>query len=195
MSTERERNLEAEWVARLRAAADTRPFDLPSLTDGTTSDAAPARTVPDLLRRRLLGTVRAASAERRLREAARVPAVDVAAGLRSARLSAKLSEDEVAARLSLTPDQVRMAEQSTASMLSWPASSIADLLDLLDVPLAVLAASAHPSAKLSREEPRSSGRQRAASVAPSAGPLFPPTLSEAARILCERGREDLLSVG
>jgi hypothetical protein len=110
--------------------------------------------------------------------------------LRSARAAAGVGEEELAERLNIGVALLRDAETSAHGILDWPAESLADVLEVLDIPLPLVRSS------LRRPRPRRSGDpslyQAAASLADD-GPLFShPTLADTARILRERGLGRLL---
>jgi hypothetical protein len=78
-------------------------------------------------------------------------------------------------------------------VLDWPAESLADILELLDIPLEVVRSSVRRPRQRGRAEP--SLYQAAASLAADGPPFSHPTLADTARILRERGREHLLVPG
>ncbi|HEY0151792.1 MAG TPA: hypothetical protein VGB92_07340 [Longimicrobium sp.] len=156
----------------------------------------PVGSLPDTVRGRLLRTVRGAGVDRRIADV-RTPAPagrSFSEHLRAVRADAKLSVEELANRLSIPVHHLREAERSASALLSWPASAIADLLQLLDLPLHRATASVRAAEPLFGSPTRVAHRA-AASLADDRTTVPAPIFSETARILRERGRDDLLVAG
>jgi transcriptional regulator with XRE-family HTH domain len=157
---------------------------------------APVGSLPDTVRGRLLRTIRGAGVDRRIAEVrAPTPAGrSFSEHLRSVRADAKLSLEELADRLSVPAQHLRDAERSASALLSWPAPAVAELLQLLDLPLHIATASVRRAEPLFGSPNRVP--YRAAASLPEDHTSFPaPIFAETARILRERGRDDLLVAG
>jgi transcriptional regulator with XRE-family HTH domain len=155
-----------------------------------------AGTLPDTLKGRLLRTVRDAGVDRRI-SATRGPVApgrSVSEHLRLVRTDANLSLEELAGRLSVTAQQLRDAERSATALLAWPDASVADLLELLDTPIHIIAAAVRRPGPLFGPPQRIEHRL-AASVSGESARVSAPLFAETARILRERGRDDLLADG
>ena len=153
---------------------------------------APQDVMSDVVREQAVRTIRNAAVDGRL-EAVRADlpiAGGFSAALRSARTSAGLSTEELAGRLSISVSLVRDAEASARTVLGWPAESLADVLEILDIPLHVVRSSVRRPRPRGRSEPTL--YQAAASLAADGPPFSHPTLADTARILRERGRGHLL---
>lgn len=158
--------------------------------------ARPAQEMmSDVAREQAVRAAKSAAVDRQL-QAARVN-LPIASGfsvaLRSARTAASISDEELASRLSIGVGLLRDTEVSARAVLEWPAESLADVLEILDIPLHVVRSS------LRRPRPRGGPNtnpfQAAASLAADQPPFSHPTLADTARILRERGRGHLLVLG
>jgi ribosome-binding protein aMBF1 (putative translation factor) len=153
---------------------------------------APQDVLSDVARDQAVRTARNAAVDGRLqvvREDLPV-ARGFSAALRNARTAAGLSAVELADRLSIDVVLLRDAEASARAALDWPAESLADVLEILDIPLHVVRSSVRRPRTRGRSEPTL--YQAAASLAADGPPFSHPTLADTARILRERGRGHLL---
>lgn len=150
------------------------------------------QALPDLAHEQAVRVVRNAAVDRRLIEARTEirTARGFSAAVRTARTAAGLSAEELARRLSVGVGLLRDAEASAQAVLAWPAESLADVLDVLDIPLHVVRSSVRRPRPRGRPEPTL--YQAAASLADEGPSVSHPTLADTARILRERGRGHLL---
>jgi ribosome-binding protein aMBF1 (putative translation factor) len=149
--------------------------------------------LPNLVREQTVRAIRNAAVDRRL-ERVRGD-LQLGSGfstaVRTARMKAGFSREELADRLSLDVGMLQEAEATTQAVLAWPAESLADVLEVLDIPLHVVRSSLRRTRSRGQTEPAI--YEAAASLGDDDSPLSHPTLSHAARILRERGREHLLT--